>query len=242
MVQRAQSLAAQPGGAEGEEEEAWTAILTRYGQIPEIEARGVMNRGNARARQGKFADAVSDYSRAIELAPGEPDPYLNRGATYEALLRFEDAISDYTAVLSINQRDPAAWNNRGNALLALGRYADARSSFQSAMQLAPAQSYAFPALNLAIAEHELGNDDQAVKIVKDLNVRYADAFPEARAVYALLLWERGDRTDAEGEWDRATSQDPRYRSLDWVTKLRRWPTRLKGTLLKFAETTSVKVK
>lgn len=242
LVRRAQELASLPGGSEAEEEDAWSAILTQYGRVPEIEARAVMNRGNARARQGKFAEAVSDYSRAIDLAPGEPDPYLNRGASYEALGRLEDAFSDYSSVLAINQRDPAAWNNRGNVLLAMGRYAEARTSFEAALKLAPAQSYAFPALQLAIAEHELGNDDRALKLAKDLNVRYADGFPEARAVYALLLWEQGDRASAESEWDRATSEDARYRSLQWVAAQRRWPAKLKATLLKFAETTSVKVK
>eukprot|EP00931_Biecheleriopsis_adriatica_P062011 TRINITY_DN37327_c0_g2_i1.p1 TRINITY_DN37327_c0_g2~~TRINITY_DN37327_c0_g2_i1.p1 ORF type:complete len:340 (+),score=68.34 TRINITY_DN37327_c0_g2_i1:30-1049(+) len=242
LIFRASQLASLPGGSEAKEEEAWSDLLQQYGWVPEIEARGVMNRGNARARQGKFADAVSDYGRAIQMAPGEPDPYLNRGASYEALGRFEDALADYSSVLAINQRDPAAWNNRGNALLALGRYADASSSFKAALELAPGDSYAFPALQLAIAEHELGDDENALKRARELSVRYADQFPEARAVYALLMWEKGDRVTAESEWDSATFQDSRYRSLEWVTSYRRWPTRLKATLQQFAATSGVKVK
>jgi len=242
LAQRAEQLASVPGGAEAEEEEGWNALIKQYGWVPEIEVRAVMNRGNSRARRGKFTDAVSDYGRAIELAPGEPDPYLNRGASYEALGRFEDALADYSSVLSINPRDPAAWNNRGNALLALSRFTDARDSFRAALQTTPAQSYAFPALQLAIAELELGNDTTALKSVRDLVVRYADGFPEARAIYALILWDKGDRTDAEAEWDRATAEDARYRSLAWVTAQRRWPTKLRGILDKFAATTKVKVK
>eukprot|EP00972_Heterocapsa_arctica_P037296 5489567-Heterocapsa_arctica.AAC.1 len=41
-----------------EEEATWTALIDNYGSIPEIMARAVSNRGNARARQGKLQEAL----------------------------------------------------------------------------------------------------------------------------------------------------------------------------------------
>lgn len=227
-----------------EEESAWDSILKEYGQFPQIEARISVNRGNARARQGKFDGAIADYSRGIELAPGEANGYVNRGASYEALGRFQDALDDYTIAINLDPEDPAAWNNRGNALLKVGRYADARDSFKTALSYASngPQSYAFASLNLNLAEFELGNDNAAIKDVRSLLTRYADGFPEARALYALMLWDRGDRVAAESEWDRATASDPRYRSLSWVTEVRQWPARISKVLRTFSETTKVKVK
>lgn len=225
-----------------EEEATWSAILGKYGAVPEVEARVVVNRGNSRARQGKLDAALSDYTRSIELAPGEVDAYLNRGAVYEALGRLGDAISDYDTGLSIDPRDPVLWNNRGNAMLGLGRYADARDSFKSALSISGPQQFAFAAVNLNLAEFELGNDDAVAKDLRSLLARYSEAFPDARAVYALLLWDRGDRVQAESEWDRATTADPRYKSLSWVTEFRRWPPRIRGILQRFSETTQVKVK
>jgi tetratricopeptide (TPR) repeat protein len=102
-----------------EEEATWTALIHNYGSIPEIMARAVSNRGNARARQGKLQEALVDYGAAIELAKGEPDAYLNRGTVYESLGRFPDAIRDYDDVvllLGINSRDLPGWNNRGSRL------------------------------------------------------------------------------------------------------------------------------
>jgi tetratricopeptide (TPR) repeat protein len=36
------------------------------------------NRGNARSRQGKLAEALADYNRSIEICPWSVDPVLNR--------------------------------------------------------------------------------------------------------------------------------------------------------------------
>lgn len=44
---------------------------------------------------------------------------------------------------------------------------------------------------------ELKEDDDAVKTLRKLLARYAEAFPDARAAYALILWDQGDRIEAE---------------------------------------------
>lgn len=225
-----------------EEEALWTKMIESFPGVPEVEARAVSNRGNSRARQGKLKEALADYGRSIELAPGEVDAYLNRGAAYEALGRLDDALADYDRVLSIDRNDPAAWNNRGNALLALGRFAEARDCFKTALSFSGPQTFAFAALNLNLAEYELGNEEAVLRDLRALLARYADAFPDARAAYALVLWDRGDRIAGEEQWDRATDADPRYRSMAWVKDFRRWPPRLRGVLKKFSETTKVKVK
>ena len=44
---------------------------------------------------------------------------------------------------------------------------------------------------------ELKEDQEAVKSLRKLLARYAEAFPDARAAYALILWDQGDRIEAE---------------------------------------------
>mmetsp|Transcript_28020 Transcript_28020/g.64673 ORF Transcript_28020/g.64673 Transcript_28020/m.64673 type:complete len:369 (-) Transcript_28020:54-1160(-) len=224
------------------EEAAWTRILQEYPKVPEVIARAFSNRGNSRARQGKFDEALSDYNQGIAAAPGEPDGYLNRGVAYEATERPADALIDYDMALSIDANDPAAWNNRGNALLALAKYEDARDSFQEALAISKAQNFAFAAVNLNLAEFELGNDEAALRGFKGLVLRWGDALPDARGAYAMVLWERGEIGLAEEQWDRAMNADSRYRSLEWIKKYRRWPRRMTSVLQKFAATTQIKVK
>mmetsp|Transcript_2634 Transcript_2634/g.5795 ORF Transcript_2634/g.5795 Transcript_2634/m.5795 type:complete len:393 (+) Transcript_2634:67-1245(+) len=224
------------------EERAWSYILQEYPKVPEVIARAYSNRGNSRARQGKFTEAMEDYNQCIAAAPGEPDGYLNRGIVFEATSRPADALIDYDMALSIDSNDPAAWNNRGNALLALEQFEDARESFVEALAISRAQNFAFAAVNLNLAEFELGNDDVALKGFKGLVARWGDALPDARGAYALVLWDRGEIGFAEEQWDRAINADSRYRSLEWIKTYRRWPKRLTSVLQRFAATTSIKVK
>jgi len=225
-----------------EEEATWTKLVETFRGIPQVEARASSNRGNSRARQGKLTLALEDYNHAIELGPGEVDGYLNRGVTYEALGRLDEAVNDYNMVLAIDPDDPAAWNNRGNALMGLGKFRDARDSFKTALSISGPQQFAFAAVNLNLVEYELGNDEAVFKDLRAVLARWADAFPDARAAYALLLWDRGDRIEAEAQWDRATTQDPRYRSLAWVKEFRRWPPRIRGLLQRFSASAPSKVK
>ena len=57
--------------------------------VPDVVGRAYGNRGNARSRQGRLAEALGDYNTAIALCPWSVDPLLNRGVALEALGRFE---------------------------------------------------------------------------------------------------------------------------------------------------------
>ena len=66
----------------------------------------------------------------------------------------------------------------------------------TAVALGGSQQFAFAGVNLAIAQYELKEDEDAVKTLRKLLARYAEAFPDARAAYALILWDQGDRIEA----------------------------------------------
>ena len=48
------------------EEKAWTDVINKYSNVPEIAVRSFANRGNSRARQGKNLEAVSTEKRERE--------------------------------------------------------------------------------------------------------------------------------------------------------------------------------
>ena len=78
-----------------EQPDVWwfrTRVINEYARVeapwcPDIVGRAWGNRGNARSRQGKLQEALSDYNTAIELCPWSVDPLLNRGAVLEQLGR-----------------------------------------------------------------------------------------------------------------------------------------------------------
>ncbi len=204
----------------------WTSILETYPNNAAVWS----NRGNARVSQHKLQDAVADYNQSIALAPDQPDPYLNRGAALEGLQHWEAAIADYNQVLALDPKDAAAYNNRGNAKSGTGDWESALADFQQAIQLNP--SFAMARANSALALYQLGQPEDAIHQFRNL-VRKYPQFADMRAALAAALWNQGQRGEAESQWVAVVGLDSRYRNLEWVETIRRWPPSIANALAQF---------
>lgn len=210
----------------------WTKIIS----LNENNAAAFSNRGNCRTSQGKFSDAVSDFSRAIALAPDEPDPQLGKGVALEGLHKYEDALVAYSVANNLSKKkykteDAVAINNMGNALGALGDWKSAASYYRRAANLD--SHFAFALANEAVALFQLGeNDEAALRKMRFLTRKYP-RFSDMHAAIAMAFWESGDLTQAESEWFKAIDADSRYEDIEWVREVRRWPPRLLQALKKF---------
>lgn len=204
----------------------WTLILEQYPNNAAVWS----NRGNARVSQHKLQDALADYNQSIALAPNQPDPYLNRGAALEGLQQWEAAIADYNQVLALAPNDAAAYNNRGNAKSGTGNWESALADFQQAAQLNP--SFAMARANCALALYQLGQPDEAIRQFRNI-VRKYPQFADMRAALAAALWKQGQHGEAESQWVAVVGLDSRYRDLNWVTTIRRWPPAMASALAQF---------
>ena len=207
------------------EEAIWTEIISKYERldepwVPDIVGRAYGNRGNARSRQGRMEQAISDYNKSIEICPWSVDPVLNRGVVLENLGLFNEAIRDYRAVLDVDPSDPSAWNNLGNATAGLGRYEEALSYYEKAAQNSP--GFSFATANIALAKYQLGGKrrSEAIKSFRALLRRYPD-FIEVRAAFSAALWADGKEEEAEDNYSRV--DDGRYKDRVWLRNTRRWP-------------------
>lgn len=207
-------------------EKYWTQLIEQFPTNPAIWS----NRGNSRASQNKLPGAIADYNKAMELAPDATDPYLNRGAALEALGRWEEAIADYNHLLDLNPNDAMAYNNRGNAEAGLGRWEAAIADYQKACELAP--NFAFARANYAIALYQIGQTEEAIRTMRNIIRKYPQ-FPDVRAALTAALWMQGDRGEAESNWVAAVGLDSRYKDLNWVKNMRRWPPAMVDALEKF---------
>lgn len=219
-----------------EEERLWTRLINKYMSydalwVPDLVGRAYGNRGNAKSRQGRFDEALTDFNKAIVICPWAPDPLLNRGVIYESMGRFEDAIIDYKSVLDVFPNDASAWNNLGNANMGLSNWSDAANYFEKAMILAP--QFSFAAANRAIALYQLGEENRAIKEFRSLLRRYPEGLDDIRAALTAALWAAGLRDAAEGEWHRV--DDIRYKDIHWLKEERRWPPKLIESLTAFLE-------
>jgi len=130
-------------------------ILDRYGLIAGI----YLNRGVAYAKQGKYAVAISNFDKAIELDPDDADTYFNRGNAYDELGQSTKAFSDYNKAIQLNPRQPLAYYNRGTAYRDLEQYERALLDFTEAIKLNPKFAEAY--LNRGIVYEHLGQPNKA---------------------------------------------------------------------------------
>jgi len=207
-------------------ENYWTQLIEEFPTNPAIWS----NRGNARVSQNKLQEAIADYNKAIELAPTATDPYLNRGAALEALGQWEEAIADYNHLLELDPKDAMAYNNRGNAKAGLGKWEEAIADYQHSADLAP--NFAFARANYALALYQTGKTAEATQTMRNI-VRKYPQFPDMRAALTAALWEQGKRGEAESNWVAVVGLDSRYKHLDWVKTVRRWPPMMVAALEKF---------
>jgi tetratricopeptide (TPR) repeat protein len=80
------------------------------------------NRGIRNANKGKLAQAIEDFSKAIEIKPDDIMAYNNRGSAYAQEGDYIQAISDFTKAIGINPNDPVAYHNRAVAYYGLRLY------------------------------------------------------------------------------------------------------------------------
>nr|WP_231933149.1 tetratricopeptide repeat protein [Geminocystis sp. NIES-3708] len=197
-------------------EKYWSDLIEKFPTNPAVWS----NRGNARVSQNKLEEAIADYNESIKLAPTAPDPYLNRGTAYEGLGEYEQAIADYEKVLTLDPEDAMAYNNIGNAKAGLNDWKTAVEYYHKATELAP--NFAFAGANESLALYELGKKDEALRKMRNL-VRKYPMFPDMRAALTAVLWENGKQGEAESNWVATIGIDSRYKDVEWLKEVRRWP-------------------
>src|SRR3546814_14131006 len=89
---------------------------------------------------GRFAEAVADLDKAIELDPFDDWAFLSRGDAFLELGEGERAVADYGQVIELEPENPAGYSHRSDAVLDLGRRDEALAGFEIALRLGHALS------------------------------------------------------------------------------------------------------
>lgn len=106
--------------------------------------RSLVARGHASESLGQRADALADYTLAIEshtLSDAEQARVLfDRGLLLDGMGRLDDALSDYNAALSLSPDFAAALNNRANIYRRTSHLAEARHDYLASLAAGNSQS------------------------------------------------------------------------------------------------------
>ncbi len=128
-------------------------------------------RGYAYYQEGRYAEAIEDYTVVIEGTKGRKtddieldEVYNKRGLAYEKRGELKQAIADFGDAVRLNPKNARALNNRGNAYRKAGSFDLAVSDLNAAVALEPGNAAIY--FNLGLAEDAAGDRAAALESIR----------------------------------------------------------------------------
>lgn len=139
-------------------------VLTTSARIDNGEAEGkelaelFRNRGVARNYMLQYAEALQDFSRAVEIDQLNPQYYEDRGITYLKLREYDAAAHDLEMVLGLDRKRASAHREKGRLAFYRGDFYAASQEFSRAMQNAEGEQalYAVMWLEMSLRRGNIG--------------------------------------------------------------------------------------
>ena len=96
-----------------------------------------LEQGNNFYFRKDYKNAISAYSRALQINPNFAEAYNNRGNAYVQLKNYQQAMQDLQNAVRLNNADARIHNNLGGVYLLLENYNAAISEYTQAINLNP---------------------------------------------------------------------------------------------------------
>lgn len=93
-------LLAHNAGNYGKAIEIYTKLVKL--EVQEMKGLVYVHRGMAYFAESRYEEALSDFSKSIELEPGNPRPYYLRGITYRMTQEYSEALKDFNTAISLD--------------------------------------------------------------------------------------------------------------------------------------------
>ena len=106
----------------------------RYVYDDEPYDRVLISQGNKFVTEQRWAEAVTQYTRAISLDPRKTIFYSNRAVSLNALGEFERAEADCKWILSRDAKNPKAFYQRAVARMGLEKWREAESDIKEVLR------------------------------------------------------------------------------------------------------------
>lgn len=160
------------------------------------------NLGASLLQQGKMAEAIAEFQKAVDLDPKYAAAHLNLAYAYDRHGQVDMAMVQYQKVIDLQPQNLFAHNNLGVLYDKQGRYQEAIEAFERALQIDPSD---------ATALQNLENAKKSRGIVEEREERFAQARKEVepRPDDPRAAYELGRLHASYGEKDQA---------LEWISK------------------------
>jgi tetratricopeptide (TPR) repeat protein len=120
------------------------------------ENAGIRN-GNKLYKQNNFEQSISEYKKAISLAPANPVPQYNLGNAHFRANQLEEAAQAYEGVIGQNNAKPVrqkAFYNQGVAMIKQQKLQESINAWKNALKLDPNDNEARENLQKALTEQK----------------------------------------------------------------------------------------
>jgi tetratricopeptide (TPR) repeat protein len=114
--------------------------------------------GNGFHNQGRYAEAIAEYTKAINLDPNEAVFWGNRAGSRLEAEQYAASIADFDRAIALDPNNAIYWFGRGNAKTWLDQWAEAISDYEAALRIEPDNEDILS--NLENAREQAGNEGQ----------------------------------------------------------------------------------
>lgn len=152
-------------------------------------------RARMHVAMGEYANALADFSAAIQLAPDDARLHNERGVFMLSRKNFPQAYRDLSVAIQLNPKNAQAYNNRGFLLLAQRQFTNALNDFNKAISLDDTvvdflNNRGFTYLKLKKIKQSLADLNRAIQ----LNGKAVNAYNNRGLVYMeLKQWKTAIR-------------------------------------------------
>ncbi len=162
-------------------------------------ARQYMKAGKEFLKNAHYADAIVQFTKAIELSPTDGEAYLGRAEAYEKSEQLNEAAEDYVRAYAFRSKDETVAFNAGRLYFVLKKYHESVQWMDKVLQLKPkhpeAIDYKIKAL-YALREYQKLTEACRVALAMKENAEYA-------YLYGIALDSLGQGMQAQAKYQQA---------------------------------------
>ena len=185
----------------------YLTCLIADGQLPDpVLVIALTERGGGYRRTDRGDEAQADFSRAIELSPGNAEAITSRGETFRDAERYDEALADFDRAIELDPGSVLALVDRAETYRLIERHGeDALADFDRAIELDPGSAGIIVSRGetyhlMRRYDDALADFDRAI----EFSPGWAWAIIDRGETYRLM--ERYD--DALADFNRAIQLDP----------------------------------
>ena len=157
-------------------------------------------------REGKRAQAFTEYQKAVSIDARDPEPHFGLGILYQKDGKTDLALAEYRKVLAIDPQYVGTYNNLAAIAMEQGDLVTARKQYEKAVEIDPYFPDAY--FNLGLIAEQQGRIDDAIGLYEHSASlqpgQSADALTHLLDLYA----KRNDVAHAASTAKRLLTIDP----------------------------------